>query len=288
MILLLQAVLGGVLLGGVYALAGVGLHLAFGAARFVNLAHGELVMLGMYGTWLLSAHLGWDPYLSLLVVVPVLFLSGALLQSTVMGRALRAPPERQLLLGLGLGLLLSSGVALAFGPERRVLALSSSRSRLEVLGLSLSQPLLVSFAITVGLIGALLLFLHRTDAGRAVRAAAEDRETALLMGIDVRRVSALAFGLGAALAGALGALVAPTAAISPQAGGPFTPRAVVIAMLAGRGRVAGAILGGLLVGLAESLATAYVAPGIEELVVLGLLLVLLIANPSGSLVRARA
>ena len=280
MTLLLQSVLSGVLLGGVYALLGIGLTLVLGVVRIVNLAHGELALLGMLATWGLHKELGWDPTLSIVVVAPLLFLLGALLQTAVVERALSAPPQHQALLTIGLGLAMSGAVALEVAPGRPLLAPSSASPRLGFWGLSVPEPLLLSFGVAVAIAAALALFLLRTDAGRALRATAQDREAAQLMGVNVRRMSWLAFGLGAALAGTAGALVAPTGPVSPQAGGAFTLSACAIAVLGGPGSLAGAAAGGVAVGVIQALAGAYLASGLEEAVVPVLLLVLLLVNPS--------
>jgi branched-chain amino acid transport system permease protein len=288
MILFLQAVLSGVLVGGVYALVGIGLTLVFGVMRIINFAHGELVMLGMYASWLLFSRLGWDPFLSVVVVAPLLFLVGAGLQAAVVGRVMGAQPENQILLTIGLGLVLSNAVMLAFTSDYRILTTSYSSSSFDVLGLSISEPLLLAFLVTVAVTAGLYLFLFKTDTGQAIRATAQDREAAQLMGIDVRRMSMLAFGIGAALAGTAGALVSPTYYVFPQVGGAFTLKAFVIVVLGGMGSVVGATLGGVLIGVTESLAAVYVAGGLKELVVFLLFLFFLVVRPSGLLGRTRA
>jgi len=288
MTLFLQAALSGVLVGGVYALIGIGLTLIFGVMRVINFAHGELVMLGMYATWVLFSHFGWDPFLSVVVVGPLLFLWGALLGSTVIDRVLGALPQNQILLTIGLGLVMSNAVMLGFTSDYRILTTSYSSSSFELAGVFVSRPLLYGFLVTVAITVALYLFLLRTDAGQAIRAMAQDREAAQLMGIPVRRLSILAFGLGSALAGAAGALIAPTYYIYPQVGGAFTLKAFVIVVLGGMGSVVGATLGGILIGLTESLAAVYVASGLKELVVFALFLLLLLVKPSGLLGRTRA
>ncbi len=288
MILFLQSVLSGVLVGGVYALIGIGLTLIFGVMRVINFAHGELVMLGMYATWILFTRLGWDPYLSIVVVAPLLFLWGAALQTAVINRMLGTLPQNQILLTIGLGLVMSNGVMLAFTSDYRILTTAYSSASFSLLGLSVSEPLLISFVITVAITAALVLFLLKTDTGQAIRATAQDREAAQLMGINVQRMSVLTFGLGAALAGTAGALVSPTYYIFPQVGSAFTLKAFVIVVLGGMGSVAGATLGGILIGVVESLAAVYVASGLKELVVFVLFLVLLLVKPSGLLGKTRA
>ncbi|MGC3996920.1 MAG: branched-chain amino acid ABC transporter permease [Anaeromyxobacter sp.] len=288
MAVFLQSLLSGILMGGVYALIGIGLTLIFGVMRIINFAHGELLMLGMYATWLLHQLWGVDPYLSVLAVAPLLFLWGALLQRVFIARVMDAPPQNQILLTIGLGLVMSNAVMLGAGPGYKLLTTPYSSASFKLAGLSVSQPLLYAFLITLAVTGSLYAFLLRTDTGLAIRAAAQDRDAAQLMGVDVRRTSLLAFGIGAALAGVAGALVAPTYYIYPQVGGAFTLKAFVIVVLGGMGSVMGATLGGVLIGVTESLAAVYVASGLKELVVYVLFLALLLFRPAGLLGKSRA
>ncbi len=285
---LLQSLLSGLLVGGVYALIGIGLSLIFGVMRVINFAHGDLMVVGMYLTWGLFAVFKIDPYLALVVVIPAMFLFGGLLQKVFINRVLDALPQNQILLTIGLGLIVSNILMMAFTSDYRILTTSYSSASFTVGGISVSQPLLRSFLVTLVLTGALGLFLRFTDLGQAIRATAQDRDAAQLMGIHVKRMSILAFGLGTALAGAAGALVAPTYYIYPQAGGSFTLKAFVITVLGGMGSIPGAALGGLIIGVAESLAGAYLSSGWKEVVVYTLFLVVLLVRPSGLLGRSRA
>jgi branched-chain amino acid transport system permease protein len=282
-----QSLLSGILVGGVYALIGIGLTIIFGVMRVINFAHGDLLMLGMYVTWGLFTLFGIDPYLSLLITAPVLFLWGALLQKVFINRVLNALPQNQILLTIGLGLIMSNAVMLAFTSDYRILTTSYSSSSFQVLGISVSQPLLYSFMVTAAITGALFWFLQTTDTGQAIRATAQDRDAAQLMGINVRRMSVLAFGLGTALAGIAGALLAPTYYVFPQVGGPFTLKAFVVVVLGGMGSIVGATLGGILIGVTESLSAVYIASGLKELVVYVLFLLILLFRPSGLLGKSR-
>lgn len=288
MIVFLQSMLSGILVGGVYALIGIGLTMIFGVMRVTNFAHGELLMLGMYLTWLLFAGLHLDPFLSIVLVAPALFLWGAFLQKAFINRALNALPQNQILLTIGLGLIMSNTVMLIFTSDYRILTTTYSSSSYHVGGLSISQPLLYAFLITAVITAGLYAFLLKTDTGQAIRATAQDREAAQLMGINVRRMSVLAFGIGSALAGAAGALISPTYYIFPQVGSAFTLKAFVIVVLGGMGSVVGATLGGIIVGVTESLSAVYVASGLKELVVFVLFLALLLFKPSGLLGKTRA
>ena len=301
MIVFLQSVLSGLLVGGTYALIGIGLTIIFGVMRVINFAHGELLMLGMYLTWILfdgsAVGLPWlhvDPFLSILIVIPVLFLWGAFLQRAFVNRVLDALPQNQILLTIGLGLIMSNSVMLAFTSDYRLLSgwktpggKDFASSRWELAGLSISRPLLFSFLVTAAITAALFWFLSRTDTGQAIRATAQDRDAAQLMGIDVKRMSVLATGLGTALAATAGALISPTYYIFPQVGSTFTLKAFVVVVLGGMGSVVGATLGGLVVGATESLAAVYISSGLKELFVYLLFLVVLLVKPSGLLGKSR-
>ena len=201
---------------------------------------------------------------------------------------LNALPQNQILLTIGLGLIMSNTMLLIFTSDYRILTTTYSSSSFDLFGLSVSQPLLYSFLITAAITGALFWFLQRTDTGQAIRATAQDRDAAQLMGINVRWTSVLSFGIGSALAGAAGTLIAPTYYIYPQVGGAFTLKAFVIVVLGGMGSIVGATLGGIIIGVTESLSAIYVASGLKELVVYVLFLALLVFKPSGLLGKSRA
>jgi branched-chain amino acid transport system permease protein len=287
MIVFLQSVLSGVLIGGVYALVGIGLTIIFGVMRVINFAHGELLMIGMYLTWIIFTKLGIDPFVSILISIPAMFAVGALIQKTLINRVLGALPENQILLTVGLGLVLSNLVMLFFTSDYRILTTSYSSSTLRLAGLSLSTPLAISFTITSAITALLYWFLLKTDTGQAIRATAQDRDAAQLMGINVKRMALLAFGIGAALAGTAGALISPTYYIFPQVGGAFTLKAFVIVVLGGMGSVLGATLGGVIIGVTESLAAVYISAGMKELFVYVLFLIVLLFRPAGLLGRSR-
>ncbi len=210
MTVFLQSLLSGVLVGGVYALIGIGLTLVFGVMRVINFAHGELLMVGMYVTFFAWQALGLDPYVSIVLVIPAMFLFGAVLQKVFINRVLNALPQNQILLTIGLGLIMSNTVMLLFTSDYRILSTSYSSASVRIGGISVSKPLFISFVITAAITAALYAFLIKTDTGQAIRATAQDREAAQLMGINVKRMSIIAFGLGASLAGTAGALISPT------------------------------------------------------------------------------
>jgi len=287
MTVFLQSLLSGILVGGVYALIGIGLTIIFGVMRIINFAHGDLLMLGMYLTFFIFTLLGIDPFLSIVVSIPLMFLLGAFLQKVFINRVLNALPQNQILLTIGLGLVMSNTVMLLFTSDYRILTTSYSSSSMTLGGISISTPLLVSFAITAAITAFLYWFLLKTDTGQAIRATAQDRDAAQLMGIDVKRMSVLATGMGAALAGTAGALISPTYYIFPQVGSAFTLKAFVVVVLGGMGSIVGATLGGLVVGAAESLAAAYVSSGLKELFVFVIFLLVLLFRPAGLLGKSR-
>jgi branched-chain amino acid transport system permease protein len=247
-----QAVVAGMLLGGVYGLVAMGLTLIFGVLDIVNFAQGALMTVGMYGTFLLASRAGIDPYLTLLVTAPALFGLGMALQAGLVNRTMGRPLETQLLLTLGVGLLAENVLLLAFGGEPRSVRVGYSAT-LRVLGAVTDLTRVLAFAGAMGLAGLLYLLLRRTRLGTAIRAVAASPRGAQLVGIDVRRVYTLTFAVGAACAGAAGTLVAPFLTIQATAGDMFTIIAFVVVVLGGMGNVVGAVAGGLLVGLTEQL-----------------------------------
>ena len=287
MAVFLQSMISGILIGGVYALIGIGLTIIFGVMRVINFAHGDLLMIGMYMTYFLFALLHIDPFVSIIVTIPMMFLFGAFLQKVFINRVLGALPQNQILLTIGMGLVMSNAVMLAFTSDYKILSTTYSSASFNILGISISSPLLISFAITIAITLALYWFLYRTDTGQAIRATAQDRDAAQLMGINVKRMSIIAFGMGAALAGTAGALISPTYYIFPQVGQPFTLKAFVIVVLGGMGSVMGATVGGIIIGATESLAGAYISSGLKDLVVYVLFLLILLFKPAGLFGKSR-
>jgi branched-chain amino acid transport system permease protein len=287
MAIFVQALISGILIGGVYALIGIGLTIIFGVMRVINFAHGELLMIGMYITFYIFTLLHIDPFLSIVITIPLMFLYGALLQKVFINRVLGALPQNQILLTIGLGLIMSNSVMLAFTSDYKILTTRYSSSSVKIVGISISSPLVISFAITAAITAALYWFLLKTDTGQAIRATAQDREAARLMGINVGQMSIIAFGLGSALAGTAGALISPTYYIFPQVGSVFTLKAFVITVLGGMGSVIGATLGGVLIGVAESIGGLYFGSGWKDVVVFVLFLLVLLFKPAGLLGKSR-
>lgn len=259
----------------------VGLTLIFGVMRIVNFAHGDMMVWGMYLAWLLATRLGLDPYVSFVVCAAALFCLGVGLQRGLVDRILEAPHEMQILLMLGVALVLENSALLAFGPEPQRVRSLLTLSTLWLGPFFVDVARLVTFILAVALTLALSLFLFTTDLGTTIRAAADNPYGALVIGADVRRLYAVAFGIGAACVGAAGALVSPLLPFQPSAGLSASVSAFNIVIIGGMGSLLGALLGGVIVSVAESLGAVFLAPSLKELVSFSLLILILIVRPAG-------
>jgi len=281
----LQAIAAGILIGGLYGLVSVGLSLIFGVLRIVNFAHGEFVMLGMYGAYVLHGALGLDPLVSLLVLGPVFFVFGALVQHVLLRRVLAAPDLAQIFLTVGLSIVLANAALLVFGADYRSVSVPYGDAYLSFGAIILPWTRIIAFAGAAILAGLLTLFLSRTDLGRTMRAAAQDREVAMLLGIDPDRVFLVAFGLGAALAAAAGVLLVTFFPVSPTAGTQFGLIAFVVVVLGGLGSLGGALAAGFVVGVVESLGRFYLQGDWALTLVFSVLLLVLNLRSGRLLVR---
>jgi branched-chain amino acid transport system permease protein len=271
----------GILFGGVYSLMAVGLTLIFGVMRVVNFAHGDMMVWGMYLALLMATRAGIDPYLGFVACAAVLFVLGLLVQRGLVDRIVDAPHEMQILLMLGVALVLENAALVAFGPEPVRVRSPLTQSTLWLGPVFVDVGRLVTFVIALLLTGLLALFLFRTDLGRTIRAAADNLYGARVIGADVRRVYAVAFGVGAACVGAAGALTAPLLPFQPALGLSASVTSFNIVIIGGMGSLLGAFLGGLLVSVAESLGAVFLKPSLKELVSFSLLIVILLLRPAG-------
>jgi branched-chain amino acid transport system permease protein len=284
---LLQTAAGGILTGGVYAMVGIGLSLIFGVMRIVNFSHGEFMAVGMYTALVCFRHFGLDPYASLAVVVPVGAVLGITVERLLLAPIARAPEHSAILMTVGVGLILSNALLFAFGAHPQTIFTSYSTSTVYLGPISVSVPLVVSFGITLAAIVALRLLLTRTDLGRAIRATAQNRDAAELQGIDTAFIRTTVFVLGGVLAMAAGVLLLPVLYAFPTVGSIFTIKAFVVTVLGGMGNVVGAIFGGLLLGLVESLGAAAGATGYRDAIGLVAFLAVLLVRPAGLFGRSR-
>ena len=282
---LAQQLVLGVLIGGLYGLAAAGLSLVFGVLRVLNVAHGELIMLGGYGAFWLFALLGIDPFVALLLIVPAALGMGALLYLGLFASVVRFPDETRiknsLLVSFGLALSLHALAVRLWTADERSITTSYGGQVFTVGGLAVPQLRLLSLMVAFALIALVHVLLTRWRWGHAIQATAEDWQAALLVGIDVRKAYLLAFAIGTGLAGAAGGLVSVGYSVSPSIGLEWTLKALIVIVLAGLGSVMGTFLGGILLGAAEAISAAAFGGPYREVIGLVIVLVILVARPQG-------
>jgi branched-chain amino acid transport system permease protein len=276
-----QAVVNGLLIGGIYALVSIGVTLIFGVVKIVNFAQGEFVMLGMYISFFLATQLGIDPIASLVVSMPVLFVAGVLIQHFLIRRVLGQDDMPQIFLTFALSLLLINLALMLFTANYRTIHTAYSDESLHFGGINVPVAKLIAFALAMVLSGALWVFLHTTDLGKAMRASAQNREVAMLMGINPNRVFCIALGVALALAGAAGSLLMPFYPVYPMVGQIFVLMAFVAVVLGTLGNVIGALVASLMMGVAESLGIQFVGADSGLIVVFLMLLLTLAFRPNG-------
>jgi len=281
MMAFLQLAVNGVLLGGFYALLGVGMTLIFGIVGLTNLAHGEFVILGAYASTLLSSWLGVEPILSLLVTVPLMFLFGLALQLGLLNQVMKKGGEPALLVTFGLSIMLQDGMLLLFSADARHTVASYSLETLHLGPLDISVLNLVLFLLSALCLLLLSLFLSKTDAGRAIRAVSDDPHAAMLSGINVRRIYGLSMGVAMATAAVAGLCVGLKWTFYPSSGGGYLLIAFIVVVIGGMGSVPGTFLAGLTFGLAQVFGGANHGLLISYL----LLLLMLAVRPNGLLGR---
>ena len=276
-----QVIISGLLSGALYAMVALGLALIFGVMRIINVAHGPLLMLGAYTTYFLYSGLHLNPYLTVPVSMAALFVVGLLLERTLVFRVIDAPELSSLLLTFGISIALVNGAQLAFTSDLRSVEYLTGAW---VVGpFALSKARVVAFAFAGGLTAAAVLFLTYTRVGKAIRATSQSREVAMVCGIDVGAIHRLTFGLASALAAAGGALIAVIVAIQPEMGQIWTFKSFLVIVLGGAGNYPGALLGGMLLGLVEQLASLFLTTQLSEVVAYILLVLVLLVRPTGLL-----
>lgn len=281
MSIFIQLIINGLLLGGAYIIISLGLTLIFGVVRVVNFAHGEFLMIGMYLVYLLAAHLGMHPYIGLIPVAIVLFALGAFTQKVVIEPLLDAGEEIQIFATVGVSTILLNLALVIFGANVFRVHTTVGSGSISIGPYSLVMGQIVTFVVAIVLAVLLHVFMHRTYLGRALRAVAQQRYAAMLMGVNVRFVYVIAFGLGTAFVGVAAGLLAPQYPVFPTVGTYFVLTAFVIVVLGGMGDLYGAVAGSLIIGVVDTLAGYYISPDLKEVVYFGIFLLILILRPSG-------
>ena len=285
--ILLQAVIGGLANGSVYALIALGLTLVFGVMRIINFAHGEFLMVGMYGGYFAWAIFGIDPVLACLLVTPVLMLAGALLYAGLIRFALAAPEINQMAVTLGLSLLMQHLALVGFSGNNMLITQPRSTASFALGPAVVQVPHLIAGIASLGLLGTLYLVMRRSDFGLVMRAVSQSRDGAALSGIDIPSVYRWALAIGIGSLGVAGPLLAAILYTNPHVGALFTLKAFVIVIVGGLGSFGGVLVGALVVGLAESLASAFFSAAVAAAVPFAILIAILLVRPAG-LVGRRA
>lgn len=282
-----EAAANGLLTGAVYALVALGLTLVYGVLHIINFAHGALLTCAMFAVWGLATVFGLNPYLAILPLAPCFFVLGYALQRFVIGPASRGRDGNVLLVTLGLAIILQNGLLAVFAADPRSLDDPAAFDVVAVGPMLLSAPRLIGFVVASGVALLLWLLLTRTDVGRAIRAVAREDLGARLVGIDVKHVFAVTFGLGCACLAVAAGLLMPNYTVNPAFGEAFVLVAFTIVVLGGMGSVPGALIGGLLIGLVESLSGLLLGDSLGQIGIFAIFILVLLFKPAG-LFGARA
>jgi branched-chain amino acid transport system permease protein len=282
--LIIQTLIYGLLMGGLYAIIGIGMTLIMGVLGIINLAHGQIMMVAMYITWVLWRYAGLDPYISIFITIPAVFFLGQGISKYLLYPLIKKEsilPENQVLMTVGIGMVLVELARAIFSSDYRSVSTSYTDSAMDIGHFSISVPLFIAFIISIVFTIGLFILLMKTDLGRSIRATAQDKEAATLMGISPKKITILTYGIGSALVGAAGVLLLPVYYLFPDVGPIFTVKAFVITILGGLGSPVGAIAGGLVLGVAETFGATYLSMGYREAIGLVIFLVVLIFLPDG-------
>ncbi|MFE1599250.1 branched-chain amino acid ABC transporter permease [Methylobacterium sp. ID0610] len=279
--ILIEAALNGLMTGAVYALVALGLTLVYGVLHIINFAHGALLTCAMFAVWGAFAWFGVNPYAAMLAVVPLMFAAGYGLQRAVIGPASHGRDDNILLVTLGLSIILENGLLAIFRSDTRTLDSAAALDVVEVGPLLLSAPRLIGFVTALAVTALLWLLLNRTDLGRAIRAVAREKLGSRLVGIDVDHVYAVTFGLGCACLGVAACLLMPTFYVTPRSGAAFVLVAFTIVVLGGMGSIGGALVGGLLIGVVESLSGLFLGDSLGQLGIFLIFILVLLVRPTG-------
>jgi len=283
--LAVQVLINAVVLGCLYACIAIGFSLVWGVLNVINLIHGSFIVLGAYLAWAAYQWAGISPWYALLIAAPAFFALGYLLQRLLLNRVITAPVLVTLTLTFGLDLILNNAMIYYFKADYRKLVLSPPTGSVSIFNVVVPVDRLIATAAALALTFLLYLLLRRSKVGRAIVAVRLDRDAAVLMGVDVKSIYAIAFGLGAALAGCAGVLMALIFPISPLTSSAYLGKAFVVCVLGGLGSVSGALAGGLLLALVEGIGSVYLGPAHATTLSFILLIVFLVVRPQGLLGR---
>ena len=279
--LTLQLLVQGILLGGIYGLIALGLSLIFGVMGVINFAHGQMMVMAMYVSFWIFVLLGIDPYLSLVIVAAVIFVLGYAIQSSLVNRILDYPEAIQVLPLVSLGLVLENFALLLWGPDHRSPQTALSLETLWLGPVMIDVSRLIAFCLAILITILIFIFLKKSNIGKCIRAAADNRTGAILVGINVDRVNNTSFALGAATAAAAGVLLLPLMPVSPHIGHDFTLTAFIVVILGGMGNLMGALVGGLILGVAESTSTLFLPATLKQVVSFSILIIIMLFRPQG-------
>lgn len=279
--ILFPSVLNGLTTGAVYALIALGLTLIYGVLHIINFAHGAALMVALYAVYLLKTHFGIDPYLALPLVVPGMFVLGYALQRGIINRAGHGKDENILLVTLGLSIVLENLALLVFKSDTRTIETPYTLTTIAIGPAMIALPKLVAFAGALAASALMLWIVTGTDLGRAIRAVAKEKHGAKLMGIDVDHVYAMCFGLGLACLGAAACFLLPAYYVNPQVGSGFVLVAFTVVVLGGMGSFAGALVGGLLIGVVESLGGLFLGESLGQIGIFVIFIAVLLFRPQG-------
>jgi branched-chain amino acid transport system permease protein len=281
--MILQAVINGILFGAVYATIGIGFSLVWGVMNIINVAHGSFIMIGAYLSYTLYAVLGVDPFLSIPLVMAVLFGLAYVIQKFVLNRVVRGSVFITLTFTFGLQILIANVCLLIWSADYRSVKLPYSSAGFQIGGVVVPLVRLGIFVVALVLTGLFYLFIRRTKTGIAINATALNFEGAKTVGIDVFNIYAITFGVSAALAGAAGCLISPIMSVNPFVGGPLVGKAFVISILGGLGSTIGALAGGMVLSLVETVGTVFIPSSYQELLGFSVLVLVLVFRPQGLL-----
>ena len=279
--ILFASVLNGLTTGAVYALIALGLTLIYGVLHIVNFAHGAALMVALYAVYGLKANFGIDPYLALPIVVPGMFALGYALQRGIVNRAGHGKDENILLVTLGIAIVLENLALLVFKSDTRTIETAYTLTTVAIGPAMIALPKLVAFAGALAASALLFFIVTRTDLGRAIRAVAKEKHGAKLMGIDVDHVYAMCFGIGFACLGAAACFLLPAYYVNPQVGAGFVTVAFTIVVLGGMGSFVGALVGGLLIGVVESLSGLLLGESLGQIGIFVIFIAVLLFRPQG-------